>query len=253
MAARMHERPDVPLIGLAHGSRHASVRASIDSLMAAAAAEGGMPAVSAFLDLTQPDLTATATDLAAQGHTRAVVVPLLFTEAFHAQVDVPEAVRQAAGASGMDLVIADILGTGDDMLEVVHQSMRDAGIGGVESVLLLSVGSSNSAANDAVADLANRLGRGRSGEVHPAFGTRSPRAKEVLPGLAEPVAIVPLFVSPGLLLDPLARLAAERGMVMAPPLGDLVASVLLDRYRTALARPAEATSNRKLPEVDARF
>ena len=201
----------------------------------------GLLAVPAFLDLSEPDLTAAVTALQADqgidpGIDEAVVLPLLFTEAFHATVDVPQAVRQAAEQSGLELVTADILGTGDDMLDVVRQSMVQAGIGDTESVLLLSVGSSSEAANDAIADLATRIAVARRGAVRAAFGTRSPRAVEVLEQLPHPRAIVPLFLSPGLLLDPLAALAAERQMVMAPPLGDLVAPLLVQRYRQARAR-----------------
>lgn len=225
-----------PLIGLAHGSRHAGVTGSIAQLMSAVSAAGGMPTATAFLDLTAPDLTAVAVDLAARGHRRAVVAPLLFTEAFHATVDVPAAVRQAAEASGLELVTADILGTGDDVLEVVRQSMRRARIGDLEAVLLLAVGSSSDEANDAVVDLAARLAGGRPGQVAAAFGTRSPRATEVLSRLSQPAAIVPLFLAPGLLLDPLAQLAAGLQMTMAAPLGDLIAPVLLDRYAEAFAR-----------------
>jgi sirohydrochlorin ferrochelatase len=203
--------------------------------MAAASALGAMPAVGAYLDLAQPDLTAVALELAKQGHRRAVVTPLLFTEAFHATVDVPEAVREAADVSGLELVVSDILGTTDDIGEVVELSMRRAGIGDPTSVLLFAVGSSSAPANDAVHDLADRLGQRRSGAVAAAFGTRSPRATDVLPGLPAPVAIVPLFLSPGLLLDPLAELASERGLTMAPPLGTLAAPVLVARYRDAVA------------------
>lgn len=202
--------------------------------MRAASAGGGMPAVGAYLDLVEPDLTAVARRLAADGHRRAVVTPLLFTEAFHATVDVPQAVAEASAASGVDLLVSDILGTGDDVLQVVQQSMHQAGIGPEHSVLLISVGSSTAAANDAVYAFAERLGRGRSGQVAAAFGTRSPRVADVAPRLAEPVAIVPLFLSPGLLLDPLVALAAERGMTMAAPLGTLAAPVVVDRYRQAL-------------------
>jgi len=230
----MADELTVPLIGLAHGSRHAQVATSISELMAAVGRVGGIPTVGAFLDLCAPDLSSVAVGLAAQGHRRAVVAPLLFTEAFHATVDVPDAVGDAAELSGVELLTADILGTGDDMLEVVRSSMARAGIGDRESVLLLSVGSSSAAANDAILDLAGRLAGGRAGEVAAAFGTRSPRASEVLERLAPPTAIVPLFLSPGLLLDPLAALAAERGMLMAEPLGDLVAPLLVQRYAAAL-------------------
>ena len=204
--------------------------------MAAASQLGGMPTAGAYLDLAEPDLSAVALDLAAAGHQRAVVTPLLFTEAFHASVDVPDAVRDASAASGIELVVAEILGTGDDMLAVVEQSMRLAGVVADQPLVLVSVGSSSAAANDAVADLAHRLAERRSAPVLPAFGTRSPRVAEVLPDLGDQAAIVPLFLSPGLLLDPLARLAAERGLTMAEPLGILAASLLVDRYRQALVR-----------------
>jgi sirohydrochlorin cobaltochelatase len=235
----------VPLIGLAHGSRHPGVGESIRRLMATVGAAGGMPTAGAFLDLAEPDLTAVARTLADQGHRSAVVAPLLFTEAFHARVDVPEAVHEAAAASGLALTTAAVLGTGDDMLAVVRASMAQAGIGSAESVVLLSVGSSSEAANEAVADLAARVAAGRTGRVVAAFGTRSPRVADVLPSLTGPLAIVPLFLSPGLLLDPLAELAADRGITMAEPLGDLVAPLLLRRYAVALERTPLA-----LPRAD---
>jgi sirohydrochlorin cobaltochelatase len=225
-----------PLIGLAHGSRHPGVQRSIAELMAATHALGGMLAVGAFLDLTDPDLTSVAVGLAHRGYRRAVIVPLLFTEAFHATIDAPDATRKAAETSGVELVIADILGTGDDLLEVVRASMHSAGIGDVESILLVSVGSSDDGANEAVQCFAHRLSQGRPGPVAVAFGTRSPRPAEVLANLPLPTAIVPLFLSPGLLLDPLAALATDRGLVMMPPLGHAVAALLVDRYRRARVR-----------------
>jgi sirohydrochlorin cobaltochelatase len=234
-------RPDgpvaLPLIGLAHGSRHAGVVQSIRDLMESVARVGQLPTAGAFLDLVQPDLTVVAQQLAAAGHRAAVVAPHLFTEAFHATVDVPDAVHEATEASGVELFTAEILGTGDDMLEVVEQSMARAGIGGSDSVVLLAVGSSNPDANQAVVDLAARLDARRTGRVVAAFGTRSPRVAEVLDGLEPPTAIVPLFLSPGLLLDPLAELAAERGLTMAAPLGDLVAPLLVRRYQQVIAGP----------------
>ena len=83
--------------------------------------------------------------------------------------------------------------------------------------------------------LAARLDRRRPGTVRAAFGTTAPKPAAVLAGLAEPVAVVPLFLSPGLLLDPVVRLAAERGWTVAPPLGDLAAPLVLRRYARARA------------------
>jgi len=50
------------------------------------------------------------------------------------------------------------------------------------------------------------------------------------------VAVLPLFLADGLLLDPVRALAAERGWTMADPLGGRAAGVVLDRYRAALDR-----------------
>jgi sirohydrochlorin cobaltochelatase len=225
---------DVPLIGLAHGSRHPGVTGSVDALMAAVARRGGMPTAAAYLDLTDPDLPTAVAALADRGFRRMVVAPLLFTRAFHATVDVPQSAAEAASASGIELATADILGTGDDILSILLDSLRDAGIGDDAAVLLFSVGSSDEAANAAVHDLAARLGACRTGAVRAAFGTRNPRPEEVAAELPQPMAILPLFISPGLLLDPLLRRASKQGLAVAPPLGERVAPLLLQRYRTAL-------------------
>lgn len=226
----------VPLIGLAHGSRHADTAPIIAGLMAAVAELFDGVAVPAFLDLTAPDLDSVVADLAAQGHRRVVVVPLLFTAAFHARVDAPAAIATAAKKHGVELITADILGTGDDVAAVLRQSAERAGIGDDASVLLYAVGSSRPEANDAVADLASRLAAGRSGSVTAVFGAVEPRVDSVLEGLSEPIAALPLFLAPGLLLDPLLLRAAASGWAAATPLGALAAPIVLARYRAALNR-----------------
>ena len=145
------------LIGLAHGSRHARVADGIEAVLSATSLLAGVETRAAYLDLTDPDLEAVAADLAATGVRRAVVVPLLFTDAFHARIDVPEAVAQAADSSGIELVLAPILGTGDDVVAVVADRLSAAGTTAAEPILLYAVGSSRPDANAAVADLADRL------------------------------------------------------------------------------------------------
>jgi sirohydrochlorin cobaltochelatase len=226
-------RPTVPVIGLAHGSRHPAGAAAIEQLMAAVDAPEH-PARHAFLDLADPDLDTVVAELAALGHRRAVVVPLLFTVAFHATVDVPQAVHAAAEAAGIELEVADILGTGDDIAAVLLAALADAGAGADTSVLLYAVGSSNPAANLAVVDLAARLARRRHAPVRAAFATCAPRPAEVLDELPGPVTVVPLFLADGLLLDPARSLAAEHGWTLVEPLGARVAEVVLERYRSAL-------------------
>jgi sirohydrochlorin ferrochelatase len=207
--------------------------------MAAVSEAGEMPAGYAYLDLAEPDLDTAAAALAATGHRRAVVVPLLFTVAFHATIDVPQAVLAAAQSSGVELQIADILGTGDDIADLLIAGLAEAGGAVGASVLLYAVGSSNPAANAAVVDLAARLETTLSAPVRAAFATCAPRPAEVAGQLGEPAVVLPLFLSDGLLLDPVRALAAERGWTVVEPLGERAAGVVLDRYRAAVHEPVD--------------
>jgi sirohydrochlorin cobaltochelatase len=226
---------EIPMIGLAHGSRHPDVTAALADVMTAAGELAGVGAHSAFLDLTEPDLEQAAAALAADGIRRAVVVPMLFTSAFHATADTPQAVRAAADSTGVELAVADIIGTGDDVLQLLQDSAARSGIDETCSILLYAVGSARESANAAVRDLATRLATTRSTPVLVAFGTMDPRPEAVLPMLPEPIAVVPLFLSPGLLLDPMAELAARHGWLMTGPIGVAAAPLVVDRYRHALA------------------
>jgi sirohydrochlorin ferrochelatase len=201
--------------------------------MTAAAEQAKITALPAYLDLAEPDLSTAARQLAHAGHTTAVVVPLLFTEAFHATVDVPETVREVVQALALELVVADILGTGDDVADLLRQTMGEAGVDNDSSVLLFGVGSSSPAANEAVVDLAARLAEGRRNPVRACFGTCRPGVADVVEGLPEPIAILPLFLAEGLLLSPVRALAAERGWRIAEPLGERAAGLVLQRYDSA--------------------
>ena len=225
----------LPLIGLAHGSRHRGVRPAIERLLAAVAAAERIPAYAAYLDLAEPDLPAVAVELAAPDHRSAVVVPLLFTSAFHATVDVPQAVAEAAAISGLGLPLAAVLGTGSDVEDLLHKVMAEAGLSPEHSVLLYAVGSSDDVANDDVHALAAALSATRGGAVRAGFGTAEPRATAVLAELREPIAIVPLFLAPGLLLEPMEAMAAERGWAMTKPLAERAAPIVQRRYRDRAA------------------
>jgi len=201
--------------------------------MAAVAEQARITAVAAYLDLAQPDLGAAVRRLAEAGHNRAVVVPLLFTEAYHATIDVPQTVGEVAASHPLQLIVGDILGTGDDVADLLRRSMVASGMADHSSVLLFAVGSSNPAANKAVVDLAARLAEGRHGLVRACFGTCRPGVLDVLDRLPEPVAALPLFLADGLLLGPLRTLASERGWQMAEPLGERAADLVWKRYHTA--------------------
>lgn len=210
--------------------------AALDQLAAAVAAESGPARIdvsTAFLDLTDPDLATAAAAVRAAGHERAVALPLLFTEAFHARIDLPETVRQARQDTGLDLITADVLGTGGDIEILLEATLTEAGIGPESVVMLYAVGSSDAEANAAVMSLASRLGSRRGSWDFAAFATCDPRGEEQL-GRVERLTVLPLFVSPGLLLTRLETAAADHGVTVLPPLGNRLAPVIYARYRAAV-------------------
>jgi sirohydrochlorin ferrochelatase len=228
-----------PLIGLAHGSRDPRAARTVAELMREVQRmRPGLLAVPAFLDLSEPDLhTAVAALHADHGADEAVVLPLLFTEAFHATVDTPTAVRHAQDATGVSLRLGGILGTGDEVMQALQDAAGRAHIGIHEAILLLAVGSSNQQANDAVHLLADRWSDHRVGPVWAGFATAEPRAADVLQRAATSgrrVGVVPLFVAPGLLLDAVEEQALALDAEIAQPLGSSLAEVVLQRYDEAL-------------------
>ena len=131
------------LLTLSHGSRHPRAAAGIDRLTAAAGERLGVTARAAHLEFSSPSLMDAARDLAAHGHHCAVVVPLLFTDAFHARHDVPAALAAAREASGLELAPARGLGTGGDIADVLAAHTRPAPD---KNLVLAHVGSSDAAA-----------------------------------------------------------------------------------------------------------
>ncbi|WP_460809487.1 sirohydrochlorin chelatase [Microlunatus endophyticus] len=216
---------------LAHGSRHSLGTASVERLRAAVDASWPAPVRAAYLDLNEPDLTAVACAIRASGHRRATVVPLLFTPAFHARTDAPATVAAARSASGVDLVLTDILGTPDALIPILGLAASDARIPVTGTLVLAAVGSSRPEANAAVVDLADRLTAVRQGPVEVGFATCEPRATDLLarPGVA---GVLALFVGHGLLLDKIRAAAAEQGLQVSAPLEDLLAPLVVARAAT---------------------
>lgn len=212
---------------LAHGSRHPLGMASIDRLRDAVAARAGA-AYAAYLDLNQPDLTTVGERLRSVGESSAVVVPLLFTPAFHARTDAPAAVAAARAATGLEFELADILGTPEELIPILLQAAADAGIPDSGELLLAAVGSSRPEANAAVAELADRLSAVRGSPVRSAFATCAPRVGELVgePGVT---GVIALFVGHGLLLDTIRTAAAEHGVPVSEPLEARLAPLVLAR------------------------
>ena len=232
----------LPLIGLAHGSRDPRAATAIAELMRSVAdLRPGLQTSSAFLDLSEPDLTEVAGTLTAG---RAVVVPLLFAQAFHARVDVPEAVAAAARTSGVALLTAEILGLGPAVLAALQNAAARAGVPEDQDILLLAVGTSDADANTGVHDLAERWSATRPGGVRAVFATTAPKASEALAQQwTSPPAVVSLFLAPGLLLDQVIRRADARDVSVTPPLDTAMAQLVLDRYDAVLAAETAASGS----------
>lgn len=178
--------------------------------VARAGALVGVPARAAFLDQCGPRPGEALRELADRGVIEAVVVPLLFTDAFHARVDAPAAIRAAASASGVDVVTADALGTGESIARLLAVRADLLDHERRAHVVVYAVGSSDASANAAVRGLAAAVGRIRGTSASAGFATATrPRGGDAVPARG-PVVVVPLFTAPGLLLD---RLAADIGAV----------------------------------------
>jgi sirohydrochlorin ferrochelatase len=232
------------LVALAHGSRDPRSAATITALVdQVCALRPDLRIETAFLDLAKPSLDKVVDKLARARFEEVVVVPLLLTDAFHAQVDVPVAVAQAdARHEGVKVRATSILGLEPCFLEVLDVRMREAlrasRIRELDALVLAAAGSSDPLANQSVARLARLWGSHHKLPVTAAFASAAPPTTgEAVRAFRKEgrrhIAVASLFLAPGLLPDRAAELALEAGAVaVAPPLGDheAVARTVLARY-----------------------
>lgn len=226
------------LIGIAHGSRNPEAAAVTESLVSAAGARLGIEAHAAYLeDFASPSITEVAKMLAEHGYSSAVAVPLLFTEAYHATEDAPTELREAKAAHGIELVQAEVLGTGAEMVDVLATRL-DQGEGDHPrgEIILLAVGSSRPGANEAVQALGDDLSACTGRSVHVRFATCEPRINDRLEKAKGPGTVLPLFAAPGLLLDRARERAQDAGWLVLDHLGDALAPIVAARYEDALSR-----------------
>lgn len=235
------------LVLTAHGSRDprsgANARALADRL------QGMRPDLDvrlAFLELNEPNFTDVLCGL--PDSRRAVVAPLLLASAYHARLDIP---KQIADAGAHGIRQADVLGEDERLVSVLRDRLAALDVSPHDDdlgVVVVAIGSSNTAANARTARVATKLGVGTNWVgATMAFATRpeasvAHAANRLRNRGARRLVIAPWFLAPGLITDGVSKYAVEQGIPMAAPLGShrLVAETVLDRYEQALTEHAAA-------------
>jgi sirohydrochlorin ferrochelatase len=232
------------LIALAHGSRDPRSAQTITALVdEVKAMRPDLRVEKAFLDLSKPSFQTVVDRLVRKGVEEIVVVPLLLTEAYHAKVDVPEAIAEAmARHEGLQIRSTSVLGLEARFLEVLDLRMREAlkaaRVRELDALVLAAAGSSDALANQSVARLARLWGTHHKLPVTAAFASSAPPAtgEAVRAFRAEGrrnIAVASLFLAPGFLPDRAAELALEAGAIaVSEPLGahPEIARTILARY-----------------------
>lgn len=181
----------VTLVTVAHGTRHPTGNDVARAVTAAAGERLGMPAVTSYVELSEPLFADVMADLSGP----AVVVPLLLSTGYHVTVDLPRA------ASGAEVPVRLGTALGPDPQLAVAQAvrLREAGAIPGQRVVMVAAGSQDPAAlpdlEAAVALLAQEWG----GEVVLSTlggGGRRP-AEVVRPG----DAVSPYLLAPGHFAD----------------------------------------------------
>ncbi len=232
------------LIALAHGSRDPRSARTITALIAEVKQQRpDLRVERAFLELAKPNFQTVVDRLVKAGFEEIVVVPLLLTEAYHAKVDVPEAIAEAtARHEGLRIRATAVLGLETCFLEVLDERLREAlkisRVRELDALVLAAAGTSDPLANQAVARLARLWGTHHKLPVTAAYASSAPPAtgEAVRAFRAEGrrhIAVASLFLAPGFLPDRAAELALEAGAVaVSEPLGahPEVARTILARY-----------------------
>ncbi|MDO9380304.1 MAG: CbiX/SirB N-terminal domain-containing protein [Nocardioidaceae bacterium] len=197
----------------------------------------------AFLAPGDTSFARTVDRLAAEGYDEVVVVPLLVTPGYHADMDLPGAIETVQRRhTGLRIHATDVLGSSWGTLDVLDRRLRaaltDARVRELDGLVLAAAGSTDQLANQHVARVARAWGSRHKLPTVAAFATAAPPATgEAVRALRTDgrrhIAVGSLFLAPGFLSDRAAELALEAGAVaVADPLGDdeEVARTVLARY-----------------------
>ncbi|WP_372495549.1 sirohydrochlorin chelatase [Saccharopolyspora soli] len=242
-------------MAVAHGSRDPRSAATVHALLdVVRAMRPDLDVRVAFLDLSAPRLGDVLSAVHGDGHSDAVVVPLLLGRAFHARVDVPAAVADAQlRYPRFQVHISDVLGPDPRLDAAAWRRLAEAGAPADDpelGVILAGAGSSHAPANRLVSAVAARWQAktswaGTSEAFAAAADPDVPAAIEALRARgARRFAVGSWFLAPGLLPDRISALAREHApqpLIAAPMADDAgVADLVLQRYAETLAATTSA-------------
>lgn len=254
--ARVSAGPRLAVVLVAHGSRDPRAAASTEALARAVRrAHPRWDVRAAYLDHAGPRPLAVLTSL--PPGTRAVIVPLLLTSAYHGRVDIPAVASSAAGLP-LDVRLAPVLGPSSHggvspllIDALVRQLSAAVPVSALDGVVLAAAGTRDPAARETITWAADALSARLSLPCAVAYASASPpTAGEAVAQLrassgANRIAMASYFLAPGYLYDLTVTSAAGAGAVAtAAPLGDIPELVRLIAGRveaaTASSLPAAA-------------
>jgi sirohydrochlorin ferrochelatase len=226
---------------VAHGSRDPRSVAVIESLVRRiAAARPGLPVAAAYLEHLGPRPAEVVGALTAGGARTVVGVPLLLTAAYHGTVDVPAVVSDIRHARPeLRLATSPVLGPDDALLDALDERLDDAGVSGVDGLVLAAAGTRDEAARRGVAQVAARYGIRHRMPCVAAYATVagdrtvSAAVARLRSGGARRIVVASYFLAPGVLHDRIVEPAGRAGaLAVTRPFGATraVAALVAARY-----------------------
>ncbi len=245
----------IVLVG--HGSRRAEGNAAVQALGRRLAAHAGLPVHAGFIELARPTVLEAVAAAVAGGAREVALVPAVLLAAGHAKNDLPAiADRARREHPGVKVAAARPIGIDGPIVAALREGLAAAraGLPPVEdrdvAALLLGRGCSDPDANAQVHRLA-RLVWERSGllAVEVGYvGVTEPDLPTALHALAarrpRQVVVMPFLLYPGVLVDRVARQAADVArlyprleLAVAAPIGvhPAIEATLLRRAEAALS------------------
>jgi len=124
----MSASPVTAVLLIAHGSRHAEANEDTHALARALARDGHFPVVvGVFLEMSEPNIDAGASNCVEQGAERIILLPHFLSAGVHVQRDLTVArQRLAERFPTVEFRLAQPIGCHPDLLKILSERAREA-------------------------------------------------------------------------------------------------------------------------------